>query len=198
MQELQNKVLEKAKELLASGAVNKVVAWKKGEFAYDPSPATFDSAESLSELVYDDYCGANLSKYLIEVAKGDGKVAVFLKPCDSYSFNELVKEHRVDRDKVYVVGVECRGKLDNYKLEQKGISGVTSENYDGEDVKFTTIYGDAIAKRAEVLLDKCATCKGKKHVVADETIIVYNEPEIKNDRFSKVRELESMTADERY
>ena len=174
MQELQNKVLEKAKELLSSGAVNKVVAWKKGEFAYDPSPATFDSVDSLAELVYDDFCGANLSKYLIDVAKGEGKVAVFLKPCDSYSFNELVKEHRVDRDKVYVVGVECRGKLDNYKLEQKGITGVTSENYDGEDVKFDTLYGEASAKRAEVLLGKCMTCKGKKHVVADEVIAVYN------------------------
>ena len=198
MQELQNKVLEKAKELLSSGAVNKVVAWKKGEFAYDPSPATFDSVDSLAELVYDDFCGANLSKYLIDVAKGEGKVAVFLKPCDSYSFNELVKEHRVDRDKVYVVGVECRGKLDNYKLEQKGITGVTSENYDGEDVKFDTLYGEASAKRAEVLLGKCMTCKGKKHVVADEVIAVYNEPEVKNDRFSGVRELEAMTAAERY
>ena len=110
MSELSNAMIVKAKELLAGGEIKRVVGWKKGEFFHDPSPATFETEESLSEFVYNDFCGANLSKYLIDINKKEGKTAVFLKPCDTYSVNELVKEHRVKRENVYVVGIECQGK----------------------------------------------------------------------------------------
>ena len=116
MSELQNLMIEKAKALLAGGEIKRIVGWKKGEFYHDPSPATFETEESLKDFVYNDFCGANLSKYLIEINKKEGKTAVFLKPCDTYSFNELVKEHRIDREKFFVIGTECHGKLDNRKL----------------------------------------------------------------------------------
>ena len=199
MTELENKILEKAKTLLESGEVQRVVGWKKGEFYYDPSPATFDSVDSLKDFVYNDFCGANLSKYLINISKLEGKTAVFLKPCDTYSFNELVKEHRIVREKILVIAIECNGKLDNQKLLAKGIDGVTEESYDGETVNFKTIYGDATANKDDVLLEKCLCCKGtKKHVAMDESIIINEPTAIPNDRFAKVNELEAMTAEERY
>ena len=57
----------------------------------------FTSADELNDgFVYDDFCGANLSKYLLkETAKTEEKVLVFLKPCDTYSFNQLLTEHRI-------------------------------------------------------------------------------------------------------
>ena len=79
MKDVALKMLERAKELLASGEVARVVGWKKGDFCFDPSPATFETVESLSEFVYDWFCGANLSKYLIQMSKKEGKTAVFLK-----------------------------------------------------------------------------------------------------------------------
>ena len=81
MQELINK----AKALLESGEVARVLGWKKGEYDYDPEPAFFETAESLKDFVYNGFCGANLSKYMIEAGKKEGKTLVFLKPCDSYS-----------------------------------------------------------------------------------------------------------------
>ena len=39
--------------------------------------------------------------------------------CDTYSFNQLIKEHRVDRDKAYIVGVGCKGKLDIEKIKNR-------------------------------------------------------------------------------
>ena len=101
---------QKAKNLLASGGVRRVLGWEKGEFPFDAAPAVFDSQERLSGFVYDDYCGANLSKYLIAACKKDGRTLVFLKPCDTYSFQQLVTEHRVPREKVIAVGVPCHGK----------------------------------------------------------------------------------------
>lgn len=198
MSELQNKLIEKAKELLSGGEIKRVVGWKKGEFYHDPSPATFETIESLSEFVYNDFCGANLSKYLIEVSKKEGKTAVFLKPCDTYSFNQLIKEHRIIRENIHVIGIECHGKLDNRKLAEKGVDGIVGEKYENGEVKLNTLFGEKTLKKQDVLLEKCLTCKGKKFMVSDETVVISDVEEESLDRFSMVKELEAMTAEERY
>ena len=108
MQELINR----AKELLESNTVARVLGWKAGDLPYNPEPAYFETAEELKDFVYNGFCGANLSKYMIEASKLEGKTMVFLKPCDTYSFNQLIKEHRVNRDKAYIVGVGCKGNME--------------------------------------------------------------------------------------
>ena len=129
MKDVEMKMLERAKALLESGEVARVVGWKKGEFYFDPVPASFEKVEDLKEFVYNSFCGANLSKYLITASKKDGKTAIFLKPCDSYSFNQLVKEHRIAREKIYVIAVECQGKLDVETIKAKSGVGTFGENH---------------------------------------------------------------------
>ena len=126
MKDVELKMLERAKALLESGEVARVIGWKKGDFCYDPSPASFESVEELNDFVYDWFCGANLSKYLIQMSKKEGKTAVFLKPCDTYSFNQLVKEHRIKRENIHVIAVECLAKLDINKIKAQGVTGVTN------------------------------------------------------------------------
>ena len=104
MQELINR----AKELLADGTVARVLGWKAGDLPYNPEPAYFETEESLKDFVYNGFCGANLSKYMIEASKLEGKTLVCLKPCDTYSFNQLIKEHRVDREKAYIIGLDVK------------------------------------------------------------------------------------------
>ena len=116
MQELINR----AKELLADGTVARVLGWKAGDLPYNPEPAYFEKEEDLADFVYNGFCGANLSKYMIEASKLEGKTLVCLKPCDTYSFQELMKEHRVDREKAYIIGVGCKGKLDIEKIRSHG------------------------------------------------------------------------------
>ena len=41
---MQGMMAEKAKELLQNGTVNRVLGWKRGEFAYDSIPAVFETA----------------------------------------------------------------------------------------------------------------------------------------------------------
>lgn len=74
--------------------------------------------------MYDGFSASNLSKYLIKETKKDGKVIALLKPCDTYSFNQLLTEHRIIRENVYAVGVPCRGKLDINKIRNMGIKGI--------------------------------------------------------------------------
>ena len=74
------------------------------------------TVEELKDFVYNGFCGANLSKYMIEASKLEGKTMVCLKPCDTYSFNQLLTEHRFDREKVYAVGIPCEGITVSSKL----------------------------------------------------------------------------------
>ncbi|MGN0666831.1 MAG: 4Fe-4S dicluster domain-containing protein [Huintestinicola sp.] len=197
---MQEAVIKRAKELLADGTVNRVVAWKAGEFAYDTTPAVFTSAEEIDAgLVYNDFCGPNLSKYLVKESRKEGKLLVFLKPCDSYSFNQLTKEHRIIRENIYVVGVPCKGKVNAEAVRSKGIKGITDMESDGENVTVHTLYGDKQLPLSETLGAKCATCKSKKHAAFDE-LLGGEDGEVNNDgkRFEKVAELEAMTPDERY
>ena len=197
MQKTAGLIKKRALELLADGTVTKVLGWEEGNFFYDVTPAFFDK-DTVENLVYGSFCGANLSKYLIKATKEtEGKILVFLKPCDTYSFNQLLTEHRVDREKVYVVGVECKGMLDIEKIKAQGIKGVTKVIDEGEELLVKTIYGESKVARKDVLLEKCDTCKSKELKVFDEVIGENEETETK-DRFEMVSELENMTAEERY
>ena len=197
MKDVELKMLERAKQLLESGEVARVVGWKKGDFCYDPSPACFETVEELNDFVYNWFCGANLSKYLIEIAKKEGKTAVFLKPCDTYSFNQLVKEYRIKRENVYVIAVECMAKLDIQKIKAKDVAFVTDVEVVEKDVKVSTLYGETVLYKPEVVLDKCAVCN-KTHQVKDEEIILHERPVRDVNRFAEVEKLEAMTEDERF
>ena len=198
MQELINR----AKELLADGTVVRVLGWKKGDLAYNPEVAYFSTAEELDSFVYNGFCGANLSKYMIEGSKLEGKTLVFLKPCDTYSFNQLLKEHRVDREKVYIIGVGCKGKLNIEAIKAMGIKGIeTIEGAEMTDacdtLKIGTIYGDKEVKYADAMLERCHVCKGKEHMIADETMLESADTQ-DAERFAEVQRIEAMSPAEKF
>ena len=196
MQAIMNEAKAKAIELLEKGEVSRVIGWKEGDFCYDCSPATF-TKDNIDEFVYTEFCGANLSKYLIEESKKEGKILVFLKPCDTYSFNQLIQEHRINRENVYVVGIECQGKVDIERIKAFGIDGVLGAKADGDKLIVDTLYGEKTIDKADVMLEKCLSCKGKKHVVYDE-LIGKEIDEAPKARFDTVAQLEAMTEEQRF
>lgn len=188
---MQEKLIARAKELLAEGKVQKVVGWRKGLFDYDVTPSVFTSAEDLeNNFVFNEFCGANLSKYLVKITREieikksttrmnntmakqrdpnaqdapiPSEVAlVFLKPNDTYSFTQLLKENRITRDDVYAIGVPCQDTL----------------------------------KDAE----PCGNCAGKKPVSCDEYIGVDPNAEVAQNtaRMAEVEKLEAMSEAERF
>lgn len=195
---MQQMIKEKALELLRSGAVSRVLGWKTGEFFYDLTPAVFDTVEEIEkDFVYSGFSGANLSKYAITQSRKEGKTAIFLKPCDSYSFQQLLKEHRILRDNMYVVGISCNGMLDMEKIRAAGCEGVTSVQENGDSLIVETLYGEHILDRNACQLERCDVCKSKKVVVFDE-MIGEQGSEQESDRFNRVAELEAMTSEERF
>lgn len=195
---MQEVMIKRALELLESGEVNRVLGWQKGDFSYDVTPAVFSDAEKLrNNFVYDAFCGANLSKYLVKETIKEGKILVFLKPCDTYSFNQLLSEHRVDREKVYVIGIPCDGMVDVDRLRANGISAIKGVKVDSDNVVADTIYGEYTVSKNDALAARCVDCKSKKHVAYDE-LIGEDGDVIESNRFDMVEKLENMTSDERF
>ena len=84
MQEMINR----AKELLSDGTVNRVLGWRRGDMSYNPEPSYFETAEDLdANFVYNGFCGANLSKYMIEGSKLEGKTLVLAVWITFFSFS---------------------------------------------------------------------------------------------------------------
>ena len=197
----REQLIEKASALLENGTVSAVLGWKRGEFDYDISPAVFKSTEELEkEFVFNDFCGANFSKYLVsKTAKIEGKVLVFLKPCDTYSFNQLLTEHRFDREKVYAVGIPCEGMADISKVKAICGDGILAIGANGDKMAVTTLYNDepTLIDLSDVLAERCLNCKSKKHVAYDE-LLGEDGDVLESNRFDEVARLEAMTPDERF
>ncbi len=200
MQEItRESLVAAAAELLDNGTVGRVLGWKVGEFGYDTTPAVFESREELErDLVFNSFCGANLSKYLIsQMHKTADNIAVFLKPCDTYSFNQLLTEHRFDRERVYAIAVPCDGMLDGNDL-RAAVPEIGGVSVDGGKVIVSTLYdGDKAFDKLGLLSDRCKNCKSKKHVAYD--LLLGEDGEVLDShRFDEVAKLEKMSADERF
>lgn len=198
---MQEQMISRAKALLQDGTVDRVLGWKIGEFKYDLTPAVFTSAEEIdSDFVYNTFSCANLSKYLIkETRKDGGKILIFVKPCDSYSLQQLIKEHRVNREKIYIIGIECFGKTDIEKVKDRGLNAICDIAEDDTSITVETAYGEKekIMKH-EVMAERCLSCKSKKIVIFDELIGENGEVVEDCNRFDMVAKLEAMTPDERF
>lgn len=188
---MQDKLIERAKALLAEGKVQKVVGWKKGLFDDDITPAVFNSAEELDkDFVYNEHCKANISKYLVKITRDieikksttrmNNKMAkqrdpnaqdapiptevvlAFLKPSDTYSFTQLLKENRITREDVYAIGIPCQDSLNGGEV--------------------------------------CDNCKGKKHVSCDELLGVDENTEVQpnSSRMDEVAKFEAMTPEQKF
>ncbi|MBQ1966447.1 MAG: 4Fe-4S ferredoxin, partial [Clostridia bacterium] len=190
-------LINRMKELLQNGTVNRVLGWKKGDLPYNPEPAFFNNADELSEFIYDGFCGANLSKYMIAASALEGKTLVLLKPCDSYSFVQLMKEHRVDREKAYIIGIGCKGKLDIERIKAEGVKGIekiSGAEIDGacDTLKIDTIYGEKTVSYKDAMLERCHVCKGKEHRIYDE-LALESADTLDSERFQGVEAIENMT-----
>ncbi|MBK5200881.1 MAG: 4Fe-4S dicluster domain-containing protein [Spirochaetaceae bacterium] len=196
---MQSEIIKRTVELFNSEEIVRAIGWRKGDFDYDLNPSIFKSSEDLEKnFVYNDFSSANLSKFLIKISqKEDGKTLVFLKSCDTYSFNSLLQEHRISRDKIYIIGVPCEENLDPSKIKAALGEDVLSMSCDGETVTVETLDGTKTISKSEVILDRCLACKSRKHVVYDELFGEEGEV-LDSKRFDQVEILENMKPEERY
>ncbi len=199
MEKITERMRVLAKKALEDREVDRILGWERGDLWWESYPVFIDDPQEADSLVWDSFCVNNLSKYLIEDLKRSGRVGVFLKGCDTTSFNQLLKDNRIERERVVLYGIPCSGMIDPEKVREEGIKGIREVKRAGEVVTLTTKEGERDLPADRVKYDKCHTCLYPNPVVADT--VLGDEVEGKADRderFRGVEEIEGMSSDERY
>lgn len=168
-----------ARRLLTEKKVDVFFGWVKGEEPYISAPVFITTPDEAERLVFDDYCIHNLSTYLLDYRDGSEKIGIVVKGCDSRGVVRLIEDNQIERERLYIIGVNCPGMKDP-SAALRSDSG--------------------FGKKAgpEELAAKCTQCVHPNPVVYDEIIGPKAEPHLKGERFSQVKEIEAMPAEERY
>jgi formate dehydrogenase (coenzyme F420) beta subunit len=191
----------KIRQLFEDGSISHFIGYEAGSDSLHVTPCFLKNGQETSRLVWNPLCANNLSKYLLDFKKVEGKVGIMVKGCDSRSVVELLKEHQIDRDKVFIVGVPCRGIVDTKKLSAVlGVSPseVVAVEDDGDAFLVTLKEGKQRVDKEKVLRGECLVCKYPTPVVYDVLLgdEISSLPWVKDD-YSQVKELEALSAAEK-
>lgn len=114
MNELQNL----ARDLLTSGTVTMIIGYTQAGSSTRTKPIIVTTPDDADKLVFNRYCLNNLAVYLNRPEfRGKGKVGLVVKGCDARAVVQLIQEHRVTRDDVYLIGVNCNGVVKDFHQE---------------------------------------------------------------------------------
>lgn len=213
MENVEKKIREEAKKLLADKKVDVVVGYERGTLPLTATPVFITDPDDADRLVYDATCVQNLAKYVHDILSAHKEAQKKVKPedkkkkvvgvvargCTSRSLVIQLQERQYGRDDIVVLGVPCNGYIDGKKM---GIALAGEEILDGSltggDVAVKTSAGDRKIALNDVLADNCLTCRFNNPVISD-VMSGDNAPAKAFDReYEKVDAFEQLSTEERW
>ena len=169
------------KYLLDSNIVDGVLNVKEGNSVYDGIPTYTTNGEDLINTAGSLHCAPTMVSDLIARYLNDEKVAVTTKPCDAMAIDEVIKRHGINRDNVYMIGLNCGGTVRPTVAEEmielfydldpnevnseeitKGNFTVELENGEEKSVKIDQLEEEGFGRR-----ENCQRCEFKIPEKAD-------------------------------
>lgn len=209
MRKREEKLRQLAAKLLDSGEVALVMGYTRGSELLRTRPMFIDNARDAEKLLFNPLCSNNLVKYLTEYRNAKGKIAVFVKGCDSRAVNRLIQDKQIDREKLVVLGLPCPGLLDAGLLERSmaGNDALAAAFLPGtrlvevieENEGFTLVTdkGSHHFLKKDFLMEKCTRCTGHNPVLYDYLLgdaVTENDG---NDSYEDVKKLDGLLPKEK-
>ncbi len=212
-QAFEAKIKEQAKQWLESGDVKFVIGYEKSDDSLIARPVFIHDAKDIDKLYWGPDCISNLTLYLVnEMKKKSGRgqepfthaIGIVVKPCDSKTILELIKENMVPRERVKIIGVATENSINPDKLEA-ALKEIPSSNKrkirftDDGNKNYIIKYdgGELTVPQEELEADKCKVCITHKPVIHDLLVGESDEPFVP-DEFDDIKKLEEMTEDQRW
>lgn len=213
MENVEKKIREEAKKLLADKKVDVVIGYERGTLPLTATPCFITDDNDADKLVYDATCVQNLAKYAHDIISShresqkkvkpeDRKkkvVGVVARGCTSRSLVIQLQERQYTRDDIVILGVPCEGYIDGKKL---GIAFAGEEILDGSiaggQVTIKTAAGEKKLNLNDVLADNCLTCRFNNPVISD---VMAGDPapaKAADKEYEKVEAFEKLSTEERW
>ena len=110
MQDLTEQLRTKAKELLEKQTVGLVIGYGPTGDQGKMTAVFVRKPEDADQLELNGRCFGNLAVYLNKPeVKKQGKPAIVVTGCDRRALNVLIRETRLTREEVFIIGVNCDG-----------------------------------------------------------------------------------------
>ncbi|HNY65362.1 MAG TPA: 4Fe-4S dicluster domain-containing protein [Deltaproteobacteria bacterium] len=213
MENVEKKIREEAKKLLADKKVDVVVGYERGTLPLTATPVFITEPDDADKLVYDATCVQNLAKYVHDILSAHKEAQKKVKPedrkkkvvgvvargCATRSIVIHLQERQYGREDVVILGVPCNGYIDPKKM---GIALAGEEALDGsiagDSITVKTSAGDKKFSLNDVLADNCLTCRFNNPVISD-IMAGENAPAKAADKeYEKVEAFEKLSTDERW
>lgn len=158
----QQKLQLEAKTLFEKGKVDSIVGFVAGDSEFNTSVSILKSINDIGQLVINSFITGNTSSCLTKLM---GRVGVVTKGCDYRSIITLIKERKVFRGNLFILGVLCPGLIDLSKIEQiidkkrREFENIIDE---GNEVLIVTGGKTRKLPRISVLYNNCLGCENPK------------------------------------
>jgi formate dehydrogenase (coenzyme F420) beta subunit len=213
VENVEKKIREEAKKLLADKKVDVVIGYERGTLPLTATPCFVSDENDAGKLVFDATCVQNLAKYAHDIISShrdsqkkvkpeDRKkkvVGIVARGCTTRSLVIQLQERQYNRDDIVILGVPCEGYIDGKKL---GIAMAGEEILDGSiaggQVTVKTAGGEKKVSVNDVLADNCLTCRFNNPVVSD---VMAGDPapaKAADKEYEKVDAFEKLSTEERW
>jgi len=193
---IQQKIREKAKDLLAKKTVDLIIGFGEGSLPLRATPIFIRSPEEVDRLIWNSFCENNLATYLHKFSQF--KVGLMVKGCDARSITALSLEKRFKPGQLFLIGVPCQRMVDRRRVKKtvKGEILHAHEQGDqiiveGEDFKTTL-------KRDDFLYPSCQGCIHRTPIHADVLVGDPVEESPLMETHLEVEKFEKMSPEERW
>ena len=190
---LEAQLRARAHTLLADGTVELFLGYRQGSNPLRVAPFVARTPAETERLVWNAVCVPNLAGALRKHTAR--RVGIVLKGCDARSVLELLRQHQLERSRLYILGMTCQGMADPAQVAAAAPGPVSG--FELDDSALVISAGDEVVRRlrSDVLLAKCATCVTPTPELYDELLGEAPLPAaLPSDRFAAVRAFEALDA----
>jgi len=189
---IEDQLRARAKALLAEGTVDVVVGYRQGSNPLRVVPFVARTPAETERLVWNVVCVPNLAGTLLKHA--GRRVGVTLKGCDVRSVVQLISQRQLERGRLHIIGVTCRGMADPEQLAAIAEGPVSDLIEDGNELLLNV--GAELSRHPQdaLRLAKCTTCTCQTPELYDDLLGEAPPAAIVADRLAGVRALEALDA----
>jgi ferredoxin len=182
VENIEKKLREEAKKLLAEKKVDVIIGYEEGTLPLVATPSFVADPEEADKLVFNSFCVQNLAKFVPDIIyqhrdsqkrlkpeeKTKKVVGIVARGCASRSLVIQMQERQYARDEVVILGVPCRGYVDKNKvMALLGGKDIIEGAVQEDKILVKTMGGDREISVDQVLADNCRTCSFNNPVLHD-------------------------------